>query len=107
MSTPLNRRSAIAAGTGGVVGLSQLLHMAEPLTLVASGREAAPETPNERAARELREDARAACHGKEWVACLRRLDHAAELDPEGDKDELARGLRRLASEGVSEAGAKE
>jgi hypothetical protein len=98
---------AIAAGTGGVIGLSQLIEMGQPSVLVASGQDAGPESERRREARALRADARAACEDQKWARCLSLLDRAATLEPEGDTTPEARRLRRLAEEGASDAGAKE
>lgn len=56
---------------------------------VSAGR---PESPQERAML-LRDEARAACEGKSWSRCIDLLDHARDLDPEGDRAQAVQDER--------------
>lgn len=59
----------------------------------------APEPP-ERRASQLREEARRACDEAKWAACLRNLDDARALDPDGDAAEAMRALRKQAEDAL-------
>lgn len=59
----------------------------------------APEAPLRRA-NQLREEARRACDEARWAECLRSLDDARALDPEGDAAEAMRALRKQADDAL-------
>ena len=57
------------------------------------------ETPEERAIA-LRAIAAHACDAGQWESCLRRLDRARALDPDGDRDPRVQELRARADNGL-------
>jgi hypothetical protein len=47
----------------------------------------------------LREEATKACDRHDWSLCLKKLDEARDIDPQGDKTQVVRDLRERATKG--------
>ncbi len=59
-------------------------------------------SPEELAAEDLRRDAREACEGAAWSACVAKLDEAKRLDPKGEGEPAVQEERTRAAAGMKE-----
>jgi histidinol dehydrogenase len=74
-------------------GVALVVKLATPPPPVGS---APPQDPNVVRAEAIRRTARDACQAQQWPLCIRELDEAKALDPEGDEDPDVQALRREA-----------